>query len=273
MTTLEASSADTACGRCGTFAPQAPFWGRLLCADCVSREPALFSAPPTAASLLDAARVLFGRVGLKILLLNAVAAMPGALAELKGIEWSGMRFPEFMLEIAVGGVCTHLALQAAANDKSVSFKQACGAVGRKFGLLIGTSFLGGLTALFFALLLVVPGFLRLLSYTLSTPIALLERPDGSYDALKRSTERMAGHRWAAFGAYMAVLGVTFLLPFAAYMTALFASMNDAGESPIESLLSAGFLFTVSTLVGLHHLIPAALYVKLTPPSVWPLREN
>jgi hypothetical protein len=276
MTTLEAT-ADAPCGRCGTFAPQAPFWGRMLCAECVTREPALFSAAPTTSSILDAVRVLFGRVGLQILLINAVASLPSVLAELAGAELHGLRFIEFMLEVAVGGVCTHLALQAAVQATPARFTVACGAVRRQFAFLLGAAFLTGIIAIVFALLLVVPGVLRLLSYCLSTPIVLVENHGGSYEAMKRSAERMAGHRWPAFGAYLVVMGLTFALPFTVYMVGLIATMGDElgeleQETMLERAMTASFMFVVSTLIGARHLVATALYLKLSPPSVWPLEK-
>jgi uncharacterized membrane protein len=276
MTSLEATAAAP-CGRCGTFAPQTPFWGRMLCADCVSREPALFSAPPTTSSILEGVRVLFGRVGREVLFINAVASLPGVLVELAGVEQRGLRFVEFMLDVAVGGVCTHLALQAAAQIKPASFSAACGAVGRHFAQLLGAAFLTGIIAIVFALFFLVPGVLRLLSYTLSTPIVLLENPGGSYEALKQSAERMTGHRGAAFGAYLVIMSVTFVLPFVIYMVAMFATMSDSlvegQETLLERLLMASFMLVVSTLVGARHLVAAALYLKLAPPGVWPVADG
>jgi hypothetical protein len=273
MTALDAPA--IACGRCGTFAPRLPFWGRMLCADCMSRETGLFAPQVTTRSLLSATWQLFGRVGLTILLINAVGAVPSALLELSGADGAGARLPETLLQIAVSSVCVHLAVQSAVSPGSASVGGAFSALGRWFWRVVGSSFLGGIIALFFALLLIVPGVMRLMSYALSIPIVLFERTDGSYHALEVSAKRMHGHRWAAFGAYMVVACATLLPPFIVFFVVLFAAPEDAANEESLLMRAGGALlgFVVSTLVGLCYLVTAALYLKLSPPGLWPVSER
>lgn len=214
---MTSSDLSAACPRCGTFAPQTPYWGQPLCAECVARGPRDFVGAVTVSGLFRTMLTLLPRTIVPVMLVNFVAAIPFSLLEFSGANVGAFNIVERIVDLYVGGASVFVIVTQAVEGGPVSFPRAFGQVGRSFGLLFTSNLLAGIYGVLFGLLFIVPGVLRVLSYAITAPVVLFEPPMGANKILRTSDERLEGHRWAAFGAYFALATPTVLVPMALYL--------------------------------------------------------
>ncbi len=84
---------------------------------------------------------------------------------------------------------------------------------RDFVRIFLTLFLQAIYIFLWALLLIIPGIIKALSYAM-TPFILRDRPDLQYNgAIELSMAMMKGHKWDLFWLYLSFIGWAFLCLF------------------------------------------------------------
>ena len=79
-----------------------------------------------------------------------------------------------------------------------SFGDSVGVAFRSLWRILGTTFLEGLIVMLFSFLLIVPGFMKLCSYYVAIPAAVVEGT-GPSESLSRSKTLTDGYRWHILG--------------------------------------------------------------------------
>jgi hypothetical protein len=97
----------------------------------------------------------------------------------------------------------HIALERLKTGRSPGLGAAFGYAARQWARVFGCRFVAGLLIMAGTLLLVVPGAVLAVRYSLVTPLAALEL-DPEVDVLKRSAVLVRGRAWLVFGAYLLV---------------------------------------------------------------------
>lgn len=119
--------------------------------------------------------------------------------------------------------------------------------------LIGLSIIVGLGSALGMLLLIVPGVILYLMWSVAIPVAVQEGL-GIGDSLRRSRELTAGVRWRIFGLYL-VLGIGLIVLMMLAGAVLGAIFGPGAAGVITNLLSLLF-------APLSAAVVAALYVEL-----------
>jgi ribosomal protein S27AE len=191
------------CPRCGTYAELSDHGPRRLCAECVARGTHPVERTPMATwPLLEGVATLLGAMGLRgavaVVLLQLPAAMltvamPGVTTALAS-----------MLATLLGtGVVTALGLEEVDGPGTSRLAHAGATVLGRVGPLIGGTVLANVIIGLLALLCLVPGVVRALSYMLVVPL-ILRGEHGVRDALRASRIRMHGSRARIFPAVLLV---------------------------------------------------------------------
>lgn len=205
--------------------------------------------------------------GLPKALLGAVLSLAGAdLAP--SVQEVGQQ-PNFALGIAV--VLVVIALQAAlsvlyvlsitwvANEDAMGRPAAFGAAAlsalRALPAAAGTTVLVGVGVLGGLVLLIVPGIMLMLRWSVAIP-ALAAEPSGPLPALGRSRDLTRDHRWGILGflAAVALANVVLALATAALPVALSGATGIAGQ--------AATLVSDTVFAVLNGVSVAALYLEL-----------
>jgi Membrane domain of glycerophosphoryl diester phosphodiesterase len=159
--------------------------------------------------------------------------------------------------------------RAAADDLSgagVKFGAALGDGLRYFFPLFIVAILVTLGIWIGLILLIIPGIILALRWSITAPIVVIER-DGPTKSMGRSAELTEGHRWAIFGLFL----LYFVLAYASQLIvgALFGAFGAAtGSAPFGTLDTYG-LIVMGISAGVAALISlisttgtAALYFEL-----------
>ncbi|GAC1396680.1 MAG: hypothetical protein NVSMB56_11600 [Pyrinomonadaceae bacterium] len=125
---------------------------------------------------------------------------------------------------------------------------------KRFGIVLGCNILTGLIAGLGFMLLIIPGIIFMLMFSLVIPIAVIE-DRGIKDAMKRSTELTAGYRWRIFGAlfifWLIITGVTLLMSGAV--------LGSSSESFVSSAIR---VLTLQLLNSTSIIIPLFIYLGI-----------
>jgi MFS family permease len=158
--------------------------------------------------------------------------------------------------------------RAAVDDLSgsgVKFGAALGDGFRYFFPLLIVAILVTLGIYIGLILLVIPGIILALRWSITAPVVVIER-DGPTRSMGRSAELTEGHRWAIFGLF--ILFAVFFWITLIVVGALFSALGVATESPIVGLEAFGLVFmgvnaavqALTTLISTTG--TAALYFEL-----------
>ena len=262
--TTTTSAVRTGCVRCSAERAGRRLGSRAVCERCFSEADSIEREPFEATFVLRGTWALTRRL--------AHVAVPLALAfeaPLMVLEWVSSAPLDFavysfygLVTLVLEGALLGLASSSIRGD-ATDVRGALTRSLRAYGRLLLTGFIAELRVLGHALLLVVPGVLRALSYAVAGPIALHEGAMG-HDACRASELRMKGHRGAAFVAFLAV----WALPAA-------IELADLGRDRwLSGLASSGALtpaWAPAVALGLHvagvlamiptTMLPAVLYAK------------
>jgi hypothetical protein len=238
----------------------------MLCAECVGRSP--LSEPLTWPSLFQTFWTMFKRMGGWVLLLRAITSLPIVALQVASRDAFEPDVLATLLPMVVGAVCTRMAVVQAVSGGALQFGDALSLVGKRFFVLLLASLGMWLLAFLFALCFLIPGLMWLLSCSLVTAIAVCDPIVVPWEVLALSRARMRGHRWVALVGYGSVYAVGSAA--GALVTAALAGRSVAASVTLVPALAAA---VSSTLSGIAALLSAALYVRLTPPDLWPLGTN
>jgi uncharacterized membrane protein len=197
-----------------------------------------FSKTPNAVLMSRARESLKGKWGLGVgvtafwfvlcMLVGAIAGEAGSLAQLLVAGAIAVGMAEFYLNIARG--------------RSVAFGQIFEGF-KRFGIALATYLLMMLFILLWALLLIVPGILAALSYSLTWYVMTDDAALGPLEAMNRSKAMMYGHRWKLtclgfrfFGWFLLCvltlgIGLLWLLPYVGASMAHFYEDIKKGSEP------------------------------------------
>lgn len=241
------------CPRCGTYVEKLRWHGRReLCESCVERvKHPIEKEPVTAGAILSGTGRLFGAVGLRAVLVTLAVQLPAAALILSGDSGTVLLVLYGLVQLFGTGVVIDLALQHLDREEKISLGGAARvALGSWLGL-IAAGLISGLIIFVFALLLVVPGIVKALSYAIVYPL-VVAGDAGGVDSLALSKERMHGHRTQAFIAYAVVM----LAPVAGYV--IFALM----QNEMVSLVATSIPPEARLMNALFTLVDALLYLPV-----------
>lgn len=126
-------------------------------------------------------------------LLQAAGALDG-IPEADAFRWEGLY--GMVAGVLESGAIVWVVAGAMGGERR-GVGDALRRAGRRYFSLLGASLQSAIWTLLYALLLVVPGVLKALSYAVVLPVVMLE-DKGASASLARSTQLMDGHRSAAF---------------------------------------------------------------------------
>lgn len=153
-----------------------------------------------------------------------------------------------------------LATVSESEGRRASFGE-CLAVGLRFFLpLIGVGIIFGLGVVLGALLLVVPGIIVMLMWSVAAPAVVIER-QGVFSALGRSRELTKGARWKILGLFLVLLVVYWLLSIVVGLVGIedYGAEGDP-EMSVTNLIGSVLLGTIFNAVW--GTIQPSLYVEL-----------
>ena len=198
------------CARCGGFAPLLPRWGAAWCDACLRRRDPIELAPPTAWNLFRDTFALCLRIALPGLLLMFVFGSPGVWIELHTERTTPARMYDAFVGLFGYAAVQRLAFTRMVRPELSSASDGLRTAFVRYWSVWGAQWLSSVVSLLYALLLIVPGVLRALSYMMSAALALNEGAQAR-NALEASEARMRGHRGATFGA-LVLLGLAVFAP-------------------------------------------------------------
>jgi len=164
---------------------------------------------------LAAREALKGKWGGAAVATLVYAIIAGLIASLSDSEGAFMLLVYVLLAIGVslplGFGFTMMFLNFARDGKAISVNGIFGAFNNTYySKSVVTMFLVGLYTILWTLLLIVPGIIKALSYTM-TPMILAENPElGSNEAIDRSAAMMKGHKMDLFLIELGYLGLAIL---------------------------------------------------------------
>jgi hypothetical protein len=254
------------CPRCGSFAVLRTQLGRSFCAECWARviEPGV-----SVGQVLGDVRRLSARLLLKswlaLILVHLPLILGGALYRVntgKAVPFQASSLYYFVTLFAVGAIIdvSHQVLMA---DRSIDWSAAWRLSTRRWGAMLGAAWLSGILTFAFALLLVIPGIVRALSYFITTPIALHEGGTASA-TIEQSRLRTYGHRWSILGASLALSAMGFI-PILLFLGLIGGVIGVIG-GPAISVTGHLVIDAVSQLLiqgpmALIYFMTAALYAR------------
>lgn len=248
----------TPCDRCGTYAELEAWGDRMVCQDCVGKLHPIERTPPSVAEVLSGVMTLLFQVGPPGAVIVIVLQAPMQLLMVVAPDLPTLVQSLYDALVGIVGVGAVLAMaDQTILDGTVRPRRALRLAYERWTGLITTQWISGLVTMLFTLLLIVPGILKALSYTMVLPIALHEGVSGSA-AMARSEERMKGHRGAAFGAYL-VTGLIFFACAVGYGLIVGFSQLDGGGPSIAEVIIAAFL---PAMLIPTYLVSAVFHAKL-----------
>ncbi len=173
-----------------------------------------------------------------VLLIDIIATQTSTNVE-QGLNGFGSIL-QFVLGSLATGTCLFGAYQIMRNRPfsiSESFKVASG---RMASLLGATLLVGLLTGLAF-LLLIVPGVMLMVAWTVVLPAVVVERL-GARAAMRRSRALTSGHRWAIFGLIILAGIITAITVGIATGIVAFLTALTAGLGPVMAIITVICVF-------------------------------
>jgi len=219
----------------------------------MANPAALRFEPMTVSMLLDATfRLYLQNVGL-ILGITTLAHVPyfvalvgftalllrhNDVAVLFAVQTVFLGLLKFLVAYTVSQGAITYAISERYLQRPVTVFDALQAVKRRYGTLLSALILVGLIVGFGYLLLIIPGILWTLSYTLVVPVVMLE----AYDAVQsrqRSWALVEGYRGKVFVVLLTFRGLSFLIASGLQSVLIFLLGGTAGilGSTVEELVS------------------------------------
>lgn len=125
---------------------------------------------------------------------------------------------------------------------------ACLGTGLKFFLpIVALTVLSGLGVALGLVLLIVPGIMLAMAWSVVVPAEVMERT-GVFGAFRRSLELTRGHRWSILGIYL-VYGVISWVVVGGLAATGMMSLSGAPNPSVVAGVVAAVLQSVSTLIG------------------------
>lgn len=235
-------AAKGVCSRCGSFAcgecvgEQVP----PVCKDCVERwaDPLGVRSVPFSfgAAFAGGWKLFLAALGPALLVSFPFAVLDYAAA----IALDNGSPNSWRWTIAISGLI-YIAAEAARiyllgqviRGESASLPQSWGYALKNFGSLWTLNFRATLTALGYALLLLVPGIIKLVEYSLIFEAKII---GGHSDGMERSKHLAQGHRWSLFGLLMLFFIAQMLVVAVFIVPVVF--LPEEGAENVERVLDA-----------------------------------
>lgn len=115
------------------------------------------------------------------------------------------------------------------------------------GSVVGVAILQGLATVLGTMLLVIPGILFAVMYSLAVPVAVEERP-GIGQSMSRSADLTYNHRWEIFWVLAAFLLLAFGLAFVAGLAGTLNKALEIGLTIALNVLTVGLSATAYTVM-------------------------
>ncbi|WP_374657984.1 YciC family protein [Phenylobacterium sp.] len=126
--------------------------------------------------------------------------------------------------------------------------------------LLGLGLLVGLGVMLGTMLLIVPGVILMIMWSVAAPAFVVERI-GVFDSLSRSRNLTRGHRWRIFGLFVAYLAVYFAAALVLGGVAVaFSFAGGAGASAIASVVGDALASVIGGVISSAG--AAAIYYEL-----------
>lgn len=165
-----------------------------------------------------------------------------------------------MISAIVQGALTR-ATVAESEGKKASFGESLSAGFRVFLPLIGVGFLFAVGVALGMILLIVPGVILLLMWSVAAPAVVVER-DGVFQAFRRSRQLTSGARWKILGVFLVLVVLYWLLSIVLGLVGLkmYGAANAATGFTTANLIGSVVLGTIFNV--LWGTIQPSLYVEL-----------
>lgn len=174
----------------------------------------------------------------------------------------GLMLISWIFTVVIGAIVQGALTRATVADyegQHARFGECIAAAVRVLLPLIGVGFIFGIGIMVGTFLLIIPGIIIMLMWSVAAPAVVVER-DGVMRALSRSAELTKGFRWKILGLFLVLL-VVYILLFALIAVLGFRSMPATGARFDASVLIANVVtaFVMNLLWGT---IQPALYLEL-----------
>ncbi len=158
------------------------------------------------------------------------------------------------------GVMTR-ATVAHSEGRKAGFGESLGAALPVFLPLIGLALLIGIGVMIGMVLLIVPGIILYVIWSVAAP-ALVEERRGVFASLSRSRDLTRGHRWKIFGTLFVMLVIYYLIlaAFALVDPGLANQANGQAQLSTTTFILTALSGTATSLIW--SLVQAATYVEL-----------
>lgn len=147
------------------------------------------------------------------------------------------------------------------NDKKTSFGDALSAGVKVFLPLLGLAIVAGIATGFAYILLIVPGVMLTIIWSVSAPAIVAEKR-GVFEAMQRSRDLTRGYRWHIFGLLVIYLVLSMIVGMLVGGVNLAAGGTFSGGAPssIVNMISNALTNTLTSVVASAGV--AALYYEL-----------
>ena len=177
--------------------------------------------------------------------------------------WGAMVFSwilSIVIAAIVQGAMTRATVAEGENQRA-SFAECIAAGARVFLPLIGVALIFGFAIALGFMLLIVPGIMVMVMWSVAAPAVVVER-DGVFRALRRSQELTKGFRWKIFGLFLVLL-VIYLLIFSVLGVVGLSSMRATAATGAFSIVNFIASLISSAIINLlWGTIQPSLYVEL-----------
>jgi hypothetical protein len=170
------------------------------------------------------------------------------------------------LSILYQGMVVELVQDVQDGRRDHSIGQLLRSVDQVFWSLVAVSFLFGIGVGVGFVLLIVPGLVLLVIWSVVAPVTVLERP-GVIAAFGRSRELVRGNGWNVFGVIVLVFVIVFLVSIAAGIAA--SGLGSVGRALVQWAVNAAIApvaaLSASVLYfALRGPLPVASHAALSP---------
>lgn len=147
------------------------------------------------------------------------------------------------------------------NDKKTSFGDALSAGVKVFLPLLGLAIVAGIATGFAYILLIVPGVMLTIIWSVSAPAVVAEKR-GIFEAMQRSRDLTRGYRWHIFGLLVIYLVLSMIVGMLVGGVNVAAGGTFSGDAPssIVNMISNALTNTLTSVVASAGV--AALYYEL-----------
>jgi hypothetical protein len=175
------------------------------------------------------------------------------------------------LSILYQGMVVQLVLDVQDGRRDHSVGQLLRSVEPVFWPLVAVSILFGIGLAIGFILLIVPGLILLVIWSVVAPVMVLERP-GVFDAFRRSRELVRGNGWNVFGVIVIVFVIVFVISIVAGLAA--SGLGSVGRALVQwavnSAIAPVTALSASVLYfALRSTHPEPTVTTSTPPVAQP----